>query len=131
MISATGTFDITSRPEPPFWSFDGVLLGRMEFDKVFHGSLTATSIVYMTYVRTPVESSAGYVAVEWVTGEIDGRSGSFAFLHNGVTTGGDLSLSVAIVPDSGTGELSGIRGSMAIENDAGEHSYTLQYEFTV
>jgi hypothetical protein len=128
MISAAGTFDITSHPEPPFDTEDGVLLGRMTFDKVFHGSLEGTGTVHMTYARTPVETSAGYVAVERITGALDGRRGSFVVLHTGLTSDGDQSLTVTVVPDSGTAELTGIAGSMTIDNVDGDHSWTMSYD---
>lgn len=128
MDAAVGTFDTTSRPEPPFAAESGVLLGRMQIDKVFQGQLEGTGAVQMMYVRTPVEASAGYVAVERITGSLDGRQGSFVVLHVGVARSGDSSLEVSIVPDSGTNQLAGITGSMAISEVAGEHRYTLDYQ---
>lgn len=127
MSTAAGKFDIEPRPEPPFSTENGVMLGRMEFDKTFHGPLQGTSVVHMTYARTPVESSAGYVAVERIEGELGGRSGSFVVLHNAVQTSGDVNLSVSIVPDSGTGDLEGITGTMVLNAD-GEHTYQIEYE---
>jgi Protein of unknown function (DUF3224) len=82
----------------------------------------------MSYVRTPVETSAGYVAVERITGSLDGRQGSFVVLHVGMARSGDSSLEVLIVPDSGTGELAGITGSMRISEIAGGHHDTLNYQ---
>ncbi len=119
---------MSTRPEPPFSSEEGVLLGRMEFDKVFRGPLEATSVVYMTYARTRLDTSAGYVAVERIVGSLDGRGGSFVVLHTGLMDEGELSLKVPIVPKSGTGELAGISGSMTIEESDGEHTYTLDYD---
>lgn len=127
MVAAAGTFDIASRPEPPFATEAGVLLGRMELDKVFHGHLKGTSVVYMTYARTPVDTSAGYVAVERIAGSLHGRQGSFVVLHTGLAHSGDSSLEVSIVPNSGTEELTGITGTMEIDEAAGGHSYTLDY----
>ena len=128
MTTVSGTFDVSARPDPPFSTEDGVLLGRMEFDKAFQGALEATSVVYMTYARTPVDTSAGYVAVERIVGSLDGRSGSFVMLHTGLMDQGELSLEVPIVPNSGTGELVGITGAMIIEESDGEHHYTLECE---
>lgn len=127
MSTAAGKFDIVPRPQPPFSTEDGVMLGRMEFDKTFHGPLQGTSVVHMTYARTPVESSAGYVAVERISGELDGRTGTFVVLHNAVQTSSDMNLNVSIVPDSGTGELAGIAGTMVLNAD-GEHTYRIDYE---
>lgn len=131
MTTVSGTFDVSTRPDPPFSTEDGVFLGRMEFDKVFQGALVATSVVHMTYARTPVDTSAGYVAVERIVGSVDGRAGSFVVLHTGLMDEGELSLEVPIVPKSGTGELAGITGSMTIEESDGEHSYTLEYNLAV
>jgi uncharacterized protein DUF3224 len=82
----------------------------------------------MTYVRTPVETSAGYVAIERITAVLDGRQGSFVLLHVGMAHNGESSLEVSVVPDSGTGELTGITGSMAISEIAGDHHYRLDYQ---
>ena len=128
MPSATGTFEITPTPEPPFFADDGISLGRVQFDKVLHGALEGTSTVHMTYARTPVESSAGYVAVERITGTLDGREGSFVVLHTGLSTADGQNLDVSIVPDSGTAALQGISGSMTIEVMDDGHRYTIDYQ---
>ena len=73
----SGSFDITRNAEPPFDTADGVVLGRMRFDKTFHGPLAATSVVHMTSAMTSVKGSAGYVAVERITGSLEGKAGSF------------------------------------------------------
>ena len=127
MIVAAGTFTTTSRPEPPFAVEAGVMLGRMEIDKVFHGQLEGTGSVHMTYVRTPVETSAGYVAVETISGVLDGREGSFVVLHVGLSERSESKLEVSIVPDAGTDQLAGITGSMVISEDLDGHQYTLNY----
>lgn len=128
VTTVRGTFDIEASPEPPFDAADGVVIGRTAFRKTFEGGLRATSTLNMTSVMTPVEGSAGYVAVERITGEVSGRAGSFVVMHVGVMDRGRPSLSLEIVPDSGTGDLTGIRGSMTIDDDGGRHSYTLTYE---
>lgn len=125
---ASGTFEVTPTPEPPLDTADGVIVGRMTFAKTFQGAVQATSTVHMTYARTPTDSSAGYVAVEKIDGEVDGRVGSFVVMHTGVMAGGDLNLVVAIVPDSGTGNLAGISGTMTIDDSDGGHSYALEYQ---
>ncbi|MCB0871740.1 MAG: DUF3224 domain-containing protein [Actinobacteria bacterium] len=125
--NAAGTFEITSTPEPPLSTDDGILIGRMTFEKVFSGGLEGTSTVHMTYARTPVETSAGYVAVERVIGSLGGREGSFVVLHTGLSTGDAQSLALTIVPDSGTHALQGIAGSMTIEVVDGIHEYTVDY----
>ena len=127
MTTAKGTFEITMQAEPPFEDVAGVTLGRATFDKRFSGALEATSKVYMLASRTPVESSAGYVAVERITGTLDSRRGSFVVLHRGVMTRGARSLEITVVPDSGTGDLEGIAGKMDIEIVSGQHHYQLDY----
>ncbi len=128
VTTVRGTFDITASAEPPFDDADGVVMGRTIFRKTFTGGLSGTSTVTMTSVMTPVDGSAGYVAVERITGDISSRAGSFVVMHVGVMDRGAPSLSLRIVPDSGTGDLTGIRGSMTIDNDNGGHAYTLTYE---
>lgn len=127
MARVTGSFDVTSTPEPPFDTANGVVLGRMLIDKQFRGPLEATGTVHMTYARTAVETSAGYVAVERITGTLEGRQGSFVVLHTGVTRGDEQDLTIAIVPDSGTGDLAGISGAMSIDVLDEGHRYTLTF----
>lgn len=123
----SGSFDITRNAEPPFDTADGVVLGRMRFDKTFHGPLAATSVVHMTSAMTAVKGSAGYVAVERITGSLEGKAGSFVVLHTGLMDRGAPSLTITVVPDSGTGELVGLAGEMAIEIVEGEHRYRMSY----
>ena len=120
---ATGTFDVTLTPT----SEADAAIGSMAIAKTFHGDLEASSVGQMLAVRTAVANSAGYVAMERVTGRLAGRSGSFALQHSGTMDRGASSLSVAVVPDSGTGELSGISGEMEIRVDGGRHDYVFRY----
>lgn len=126
-MNATGTFEITMHPEAPYDVVEGVSLARVRFEKRFTGALDASSVVHMIGARTAVESSAGYVAIERVTGSLDGRAGTFVLQHSGVMTRGALSLSVTVVPDSGTGALAGLSGSMAIQVVEGKHRYAFEY----
>ena len=123
-----GSFELTMHPEPPYDTVEGVTLARIRFDKHFAGPLEGTSEVNMIGARTTVEGSAGYVAIERVTGALVGKRGSFVLMHTGLMTRGTPSLSVVIVPDSGTGELTGIFGTMTIVNEGGKHGYELDYE---
>ncbi|HEX3770266.1 MAG TPA: DUF3224 domain-containing protein [Polyangiaceae bacterium] len=104
--------------------------GRMSLDKQFHGDLEATSQGEMLSVMTATKGSAAYVAIEKVTGSLGERSGSFAFQHCGTMNRGEPSLTIAVVPDSGTGDLAGISGTMkiAIAPDGG-HTYEFEYAF--
>jgi hypothetical protein len=126
-MNITGTFSITMTPEPGADVADGITIGRVRFDKVFAGPLTATSVVQMTSARTAIPNSAGYVAVERITGTVEGKAGSFVVLHTGLMNRGAQSLTISIVADSGTGELAGIAGSMGIQIVDGVHHYTLDY----
>jgi hypothetical protein len=123
----TGTFEITMQAEPPFDTVEGVSLSRASFTKRFSGAIEGTSQVQMLASRTPVENSAGYVAIERIVGALEGRSGSFVVLQRGVMTRGARALDITIVPDSGTGELAGIAGKMDIQIVLGEHRYELDY----
>jgi hypothetical protein len=105
-------------------------MGRMSIDKQFHGDLEATSKGEMIASRSAVKGSAGYVALERVTGSLQGKAGSFVLQHTGTMTRGAPELSVAVVPDSGTGELSGLAGRMTIGKDGSQHSYTFDYTLT-
>jgi hypothetical protein len=122
-----GTFEISMRAEPPYDALEGVELGRASIDKRFAGPLEAISQVQMLSARTPTAGSAAYVAVERIRGSLAGREGSFVVIHTGLMTRGAPHLTITIVPDSGTGQLSGIAGSMAIEIVEGQHFYALDY----
>jgi hypothetical protein len=124
MTRATGTFEVRLKPEG---NPEETGLDRTGLDKQFHGDLEATSRGEMISVRTAVPGSAGYVAMERVTGTLHGRTGAFVLQHSGTMTRGAPELSVTVVPDSGTGELAGLSGRMAIIIADGKHSYEFDY----
>jgi hypothetical protein len=99
----------------------------MSIDKQFRGDLEASSTGEMLTAGTDVKGSAGYVAIERVTGSLHGRNGAFVLQHSGIMTRGVPQLTIAVVPDSGTGELAGLAGRMTIEIDDGKHSYGFEY----
>ena len=105
---------------------EGSTLGRMSLDKLFHGDLEATGKGEMLTAGTDT-GSAGYVAIERVTGTLQGRSGSFALMHVGTMTRDAQQLSITVVPDSGAGQLVGIAGKLAITIDDGKHFYDFEY----
>jgi hypothetical protein len=99
----------------------------MSLDKQFHGDLEAGSKGQMLAVQGEVKGSAGYVAMERVSGTLAGRKGTFALQHTGTMTAGAPQMSVTVVPDSGTGELAGLSGKMTINSADGKHSYDFEY----
>jgi hypothetical protein len=123
---AAGTFDVKLAPQATD-DAEGTPLGRLTIDKRFHGALDATSKGEMLSAGTPVKGSAGYVAIERVTGTLDGRRGSFVLQHSGTMTRGAPQLVITVVPDSGTGELTGLAGTMTIDVSDGKHAYVLEY----
>jgi hypothetical protein len=120
-MRASGTFEVKMKPEAD------ETVGRISLDKQFHGDLEAASKGQMLAVRGDVEGSAGYVAMERITGTLTGRAGTFALQHTGTMTRGVPELSVTVVPDSGTGELVGISGKMTINIVDGKHFYEFEY----
>ena len=120
---ASGTFEVKMTPQD---SATGV--SKFALDKVFHGDLEAVSQGEMLSIVTATSGSAGYVALEVVTGRLAGRSGTFALQHSGIMSRGTPSLSLQVIPDSGTLELTGLAGTMAIDRSDGKHQYTLEYE---
>jgi hypothetical protein len=124
---AKGTFEVKLNPQTPDGKFEDATMGRMTIDKQFHGDLEATSKGQMLSAMTEVKGSAGYVAMERVTGTLNGRSGSFILQHSATMTRGVPQLSVTVVPDSGTGQLVGLTGKMEIVINAGKHSYDFGY----
>jgi hypothetical protein len=123
---AKGTFEVSLKPQPLFHE-TSPLLGRLTIDKQFQGDLTATSTGEMLSARTSIENSAGYVAIEMVSGTLHGRKGTFVLQHSSLMTRGEPQQSITVVPDSGTDELVGLMGNMVITNDKGKHSYEFDY----
>jgi hypothetical protein len=124
---ASGTFEVKTIPQQPHEGWDATI-GRLLLDKRFSGDLEGTSKGQMLGTGSPASGSAGYVAMERVTGSLHGRGGTFALQHSGTMGGGEMRLDVTVVPGSGTGELEGISGSMKIIIDGGGHAYELDYE---
>lgn len=126
-MHATGTFEVKLVAQGPEDKSEGAALGRMSIDKQFHGDLEATSKGEMLSAMTGVKGSAGYVAIEKVTGTLHGRPGTFVLQHTGTMTRGAPQMSVTVVPDSGTGQLVGLTGKMNIIITDGKHSYDFEY----
>jgi hypothetical protein len=123
---ASGTFEVKLNPQD-----DGpdAPVGRMTIDKQFHGDLAGTSKGQMLMSSSPsVNGSAGYVAIEKVTGTLNGRSGSFYLQHSATMTRGVGELTITVTPDSGTDELTGLEGKMNIIIADGKHSYEFDYD---
>jgi hypothetical protein len=125
---ARGTFDVKTIPQPA--DDPSVAIGRLLLDKQFHGDLDAASKGQMLAVRTAVANSAGYVAMEQVSGTLLGRTGTFALQHSGTMNRGEQELLITVVPDSGTGELEGLSGTMTIIIEGGKHEYDFEFELS-
>lgn len=126
-MTATGTFEVKINPQSEDKG-EGSTMGRMSLDKQYHGDLEGTAKGEMLYASsTGVQGSGSYVAVERVTGKLHGKTGSFALAHKGTMAGGKQQMDIAIVPDSGAGELAGISGTLKIIIADGKHSYELEY----
>jgi hypothetical protein len=127
-MQARGPFDVKLTPQPPAAGIEGAHLGRQTLNKQFHGDLEASSLGEMIAAMSPVQGSAGYVAMERVSGALQGKRGSFVLQHTGVMNRGEASLIVTVVPDSGTDELAGLTGTMQIQIEQGKHAYVFDYE---
>jgi Protein of unknown function (DUF3224) len=124
---ARGTFDVQLTPQTADAYADALTLGRMTIDKQFAGDLVATSKGQMLTGMGNIQGSAAYVAIERVSGTLNGKHGSFVFHHTGVMSRGSQSLAIVIAPDSGTDELTGISGSMTLVIEGKTHSYDVEY----
>ena len=124
---ASGTFEVKLSPQATDEGAEGSALGRMSIDKQFLGDLVGTSKGEMLSATTGVKGSAGYVAIERVSGTLQGRSGTFVLQHSGTMTRGAPHLTITVVPDSGTGQLAGLAGTMTINIADGKHSYEFEY----
>ena len=125
MTRIEGEFDVKITPAKT----DDPLLGLMTLDKAYHGRLEAKGVGRMLTGMTKVPTSAVYVAMERITGTLDGKRGSFIIYHRGIMEAGRKQLEIGIVPDSGTDELEGIHGSMQIDIRDGKHFYKFKYDF--
>ncbi|MGC1550105.1 MAG: DUF3224 domain-containing protein [Rhodanobacter sp.] len=126
-MHATGPFEVKLEPQSPIPTIAAAGIGRMTIDKQFHGDLEAHSLGEMLGFRTEVPGSAGYVAMERVSGTLHGRHGSFVLQHSSTMAHGVPTQSVTVVPDSGTDELTGLAGSMTIQIEQGKHAYSFDY----
>jgi hypothetical protein len=122
---ASGTFEVKLVPQDD--KSEDATLGRMTIDKQFHGDIEGLSRGQMLTALTSVEGSAGYVAIERVSGTLHGRSGSFTLQHSSLMRRGEPQQNIIVVPDSGTGQLEGLAGKMVIKIADGEHSYNFEY----
>lgn len=126
-MHAEGTFEVKNSPLPLSELAAGTSIGRFGLDKQFRGDLEASSKGEMLGAGNPGSGTAGYVALEFVTGSLQGRSGSFALQHFGTMENGRFDLRVLVVPGSGSGDLEGISGAMEIIIAAGKHAYRFEY----
>lgn len=130
-MKISGEFEVKTKPiEGYAEGKDGVSMNRMSIDKTFYGALSATSRGEMLAAMSPIKGSAGYVAIEQVSGELSGKKGSFVLQHFGTMDKGTERLILEVVPDSGTEELEGLTGSMNIIIEDGKHFYEFDYQLT-
>src|SRR5215831_3845222 len=127
MSRARGEFVVSITPQSTDEITGASTLARMAIDKQFTGDLVGMSKGEMLSAGTPVKGSAGYVAIERVSGSLHGRAGTFVLQHSGTMTRGSPELVVSVVPDSGSGELTGLTGTMRIIIDGKRHAYEFDY----
>ena len=127
VIQAKGTFEVKLDPQGDADKAEGSTLARMSIDKKYHGDLEGAAKGTMLTAGTDVKGSAGYVAVERVTGTLNGKSGSFVLQHSGTLTRGAAVQNISVVPDSGTGQLAGITGKFVVIIAEGKHAYEFDY----
>lgn len=128
-MKATGTFDVKITPQASDLVPEGPNLGRMSVEKQYHGDLTGGAKAEMlTAAGLAVKESASYSAMERVTGTLHGKKGNFALQHTGIMDRGKPNLTITVVPDSATGDLTGLTGKMDIIIEGKQHSYEFDYE---
>ncbi|MGZ8289444.1 MAG: DUF3224 domain-containing protein [Telluria sp.] len=122
---AKGTFTVKLHPAP---ADEGrVSVNRLFLDKEYTGDLVATAQGDMLSAGDPAEGNASYVAIEHVTGTLNGKQGGFAMVHTGSMDKGEQHLTIAIVPGSGTGGLAGIAGKLTLNIIERQHYYEIDY----
>lgn len=128
-MKITGKFEVSMNPLDSYAQGEnGINIGRMSIDKKFEGELDSTSKGEMLSAMTSVQGSAGYVAIEQVEGSLSGRKGAFVLQHFGMMDKGKDRLVLEVVPDSASGDLEGLAGTMAINIENGQHFYEFDYE---
>jgi hypothetical protein len=128
MTHATGTFEVKLAPQDD--KSEDKTLGRMTIEKQWHGDLEGTSKGQMLTGGDASKGSAGYVAIEKVSGTVKGRKGTFILQHSGTMTKGEGKLTITVVPDSGTDELQGLTGTLSIKIENGKHFYDFEYKIS-
>lgn len=127
-MQAVGTFEVDLQSLDSYaQGGGGISFSRMSIDKTFSGDLEGTSQGEMLSVLTDVKGSAGYVAIEQVSGVLHGKFGTFALQHFGIMDRGESRLILEVVPESGSGELSSLSGTMSIDQTGGQHKYSFDY----
>ena len=126
MTTVSGSFDVKTTPQPPAGGEDRA--ARMLLEKTYHGALNAHAVGLMLSGGDLKIATAGYVAIETVSGQLDGKTGGFQLMHWATMRGKDMQLRIEVVPGSGSGDLQGIEGAMTIVmTPDGKHSYEFQY----
>lgn len=125
-MTALGSFEVKMLPQ----SAKDAPIGRMSLDKHYQGDLAAVSSGEMLAFMSHMKGSAGYVAMEKVTGTLAGLSGSFVLQHSSTMTRGVPQQNIAVVPDSGTDSLQGLSGTLTIVVEGGKHSYVFEYSLS-
>src|SRR4051812_45191635 len=128
MPRVTGVFEVKMSPLKLDDAGADPTLGRFALDKQYHGDLEATAKGEMLSAGTAVKGSAGYVAIERVSGRLEGKAGTFVLQHSGTMNRGTPQLSVTVVPDSGTDDLAGLSGTLQIRIEGKQHFYDFDYE---
>ena len=128
MNEAKGRFEVKGTPAEASSVTKELGLMHMRFEKFFHGPLHATGVVSMLGLMNKDLGSGGYVAIEKIEGELDSRKGTFLMQHNSSMHKGSSKQSISVIPDSGAGELTGLKGEMKIDIIDGQHFYTFAYE---
>jgi hypothetical protein len=127
MQTAEGTFEVKTAPLAVNDATAGTTIARYTLEKQYHGGLEATAKGEMMGVGSPASGTAGYVAMEQITGTLSGRKGSFALQHSSTMEAGKFEMNIRVVPGSGTEELAGIAGALTIAIANGKHAYRLEY----
>ncbi|ANM29322.1 hypothetical protein ABI59_06515 [Acidobacteria bacterium Mor1] len=127
MHKISGEFDIQLEPRDWDHQEEDGRFSRLAMTKTFRGSLVGSSSGQMLAWGGPPSPSGAYVAIERFSGTLQGRDGSFVLQHRGVMGADGQTLEVTIVPESGTGDLEGIEGTMTIQREGSQHRYELDY----
>ncbi|CQR63344.1 DUF3224 domain-containing protein [Streptomyces leeuwenhoekii] len=129
----TGHFTFADWNENPVGPEDTTpRLAHASVVNTFTGGIEAAGTFCEYAIAYLADKSGSFTGMELLTGRLDGREGAFALEERGTfDTDGTVHCRFEVVPGSGTGELTGLRGTGRFTARPGEKSVAYSFEYEV